>query len=135
MANSFGCAANLAGGRDNRWQQGAPVLGLTCAAVRRGYHWREFELEGTMRRSLAVGAAVMAMSLGGCVGYHQEVAALRMPRPAAEPPELAAYAPPNADYPTVGGNILKGTAPTAAVAFDATSEGRDPAPPPDPSHP
>jgi len=84
-----------------------------------------------MRRSLAFSAAisVIATSLGGCVAYHQEVAALRMPRPTAEPPELAAYARPNPDYPTVGGNILKGTAPTAAAAYDATSEGRDPTPP------
>jgi hypothetical protein len=87
-----------------------------------------------MRLGLAFGAAIVGMSviatsLGGCVAYHQEVAALRMPRPAAEPPELAAYARANPDYPTVGGNILKGTAPTAAAAYDATSNGRDPAPP------
>jgi hypothetical protein len=80
-----------------------------------------------MRRVLALGAAVLtAVSLCGCVSYRQEVAALRMARPNAEPPQLAAYAPPDADYPSVGGNILKGTAPTAAAAFDATTEGRDP---------
>ena len=82
-----------------------------------------------MRLGHAFGAAMVAISLGGCVAYHQEVAALRMPRPSAEPPELAAYARPNPDYPTVGGNILRGTAPTAAAAYDATSNGRDPAPP------
>jgi len=79
-----------------------------------------------MRLGHALGAAMAAMSLGGCVAYHQEVAALRMPRPAAEPAELAAYARPTADDPTVGGDILKGTAPTAAAAYDATSNGRDP---------
>jgi hypothetical protein len=78
-----------------------------------------------MRRGLAFGA-VMLIGLGGCVSYHQEVASLRMARPNALPPELAAYAHPDADYPSVGGNILKGTAPTAAAAFDATTEGRDP---------
>jgi hypothetical protein len=82
-----------------------------------------------MRRSLAFGAVIVAMSLGGCVAYHQEVAALRMPRPEAEPPALAAYARADPDYPTVGGNILKGTAPTAAAAYDATSNGRHPAAP------
>ena len=80
-----------------------------------------------MRFGPALGAAMLAISLGGCVAYHQEVAVLRMPRPAAEPPELAAYARPNPDYPTVGGDILRGTAPTAAAAYDATSNGRDPA--------
>ena len=53
--------------------------------------------------ALALGAA-----LGGCVmPYHEENAALRMARPAAQPRELADYAAPNTDYPTVGGNILK----------------------------
>jgi hypothetical protein len=89
-------------------------------------------MEGRMRRVLALGAAIAAVGLGGCVAYHQEVAALRMPRPGPEPVELATYARANPDYPTVGGNILKGTAPTAAAAYDATSNGRDPAPPADP---
>ncbi len=81
-----------------------------------------------MRRTLALGAIMLAgaIGLGGCVSDHQEVASLRMARPNALPRELAAYAHPDADYPSVGGNILKGTAPTAAAAFDATSEGRDP---------
>lgn len=78
-----------------------------------------------MRRNLAI-VLVVACGLGGCVSYHQEVAALRMVRPNAEPARLAAYARPNADYPSVGGDILKGTAPTAAAAFDATTDGRDP---------
>jgi hypothetical protein len=89
-----------------------------------------------MRRVLALGAAMLAATglggLGGCVSDHQEVAALRMARPNALPPELAAYARPDADYPSVGGNILKGTAPTAAAAFDATTEGRDPTVPRNP---
>jgi hypothetical protein len=91
---------------------------------------RRFSLEGKMRRTLALGAAMLAMSLGGCVSYHQEVAALRMPRPTAEPTELAAYAGADPDFPSVGGNILKGTAPTAAAAYDATSGGRVPTPAP-----
>ncbi len=53
--------------------------------------------------SLALGGA-----LSGCVmPYHEENAALRMVRPAAQTQALADYAAPNADYPTVGGDILK----------------------------
>ena len=49
-----------------------------------------------------------AAALSGCVmAYHQENAALRMVRPAAQTPALADYTKPNTDYPTVGGNILK----------------------------
>jgi hypothetical protein len=73
---------------------------------------------------MSVGVA--SASLGGCVGPHQEVAALRMPRPSAESQQLAAYAPPNVDYPSVGGDILKGTAPTSAAAYDATTSGHTP---------
>jgi len=80
-----------------------------------------------MRRMAAVLMAA-SLGLGGCVGYHQEVAALRMPRPAAGPAELAAYGPANRDYPSVGGNILRGTAPASGAAYDATAEGRTPAP-------
>lgn len=49
-----------------------------------------------------------AMALSACVmHYHQENAALRMVRPAAQTQALADYTKPNNDYPTVGGNILK----------------------------
>ena len=52
-----------------------------------------------------------AAALGGCVlPYHEENAALRMARPAAQSRALAAYAAPNTDYPTVGGDILKNQA-------------------------
>lgn len=75
-----------------------------------------------MRRILALGvAAVAAFGLGGCIHYHQEAPALRMARPTAEPPELAAYAKGDPNYPSVGGDILRGTAPTAAAAYEATS--------------
>ena len=72
-----------------------------------------------MARMIAV--AVLVLSLGGCVSYHQETAALRMPRPNAEPAALAAYAAPDADYPSAGGDILKGTSPTASATYDATT--------------
>jgi hypothetical protein len=82
-----------------------------------------------MRRTLAAGVAFATINLGGCLGYHQEVAALRMPRPEAGPAALAAYAGGAPIYPSVGGDILKGAAPRAAAAYEATSGER--VPPPD----
>jgi hypothetical protein len=85
-----------------------------------------------MRRWLSAMMAVfLALNLAACASYHQEVAALRMPRPQTESAELAAYARPNPAYPSVGGDILKGTSPTAAAAYDATSGERVPPPPDD----
>jgi hypothetical protein len=74
----------------------------------------------TMRMRTAALIGVVGISLCGCVSYHQEVAALRMPRPAAGAPGLSAYAAANPDYPSVGGNILKGSAPVASATYDAT---------------
>ena len=82
-----------------------------------------------MQRILAAGVVFATLNLGGCTHYHQEVAALRMVRPAAELPELAAYAGSDANYPSVGGDILRGTGPNAAAAYEATSGER--VPPPD----
>ena len=60
-----------------------------------------------------LGALCGATALGGCVmAYHQENAALRMARPAAQTQALADYTKPNSDYPTVGGDILKDQDPT-----------------------
>jgi hypothetical protein len=87
-----------------------------------------------MKVTSIIGAALLAASLGGCVSYHQENAALRMPRPRVEPPELTSYAASNQDYPSVGGNILKGTSPTEAAAYDATV-GAPAAPPADTNAP
>lgn len=81
-----------------------------------------------MQRILALCAAFVAL-LGGCTHYHQEVAALRMARPAPEPGQLTAYAKGDPNYPSVGGDILKGTGPTAAAAYEATTGER--VPPPD----
>jgi hypothetical protein len=78
---------------------------------------------------LAAGA--LTATLGGCVAYHQEVAALRMPRPTAEAPGLAGYAAADPRYPSVGGDILKGASPTSAAAYDATSGDLVPPPAPD----
>jgi hypothetical protein len=70
---------------------------------------------------LVGGAALMAATLSACVFYHQERPALRMARPEAEPAALAAYTPPRSDYPTVGGDILKGTSPAESAAYQATT--------------
>jgi hypothetical protein len=62
----------------------------------------------------------VTIGLGGCAGYHQEVAALRMPRPAGEAKALADYAAADPAYPSVGGDILRGTSPRSEAAYDAT---------------
>ena len=49
--------------------------------------------------------------------------------PTAEPSELSAYAGRDANYPSVGGDILAGAAPRSAAAYEATSGER--VPPPD----
>ncbi len=66
-----------------------------------------------MTRSVTIVLALACAGLGGCVATHTENAALRMPRPSAAPEGLAAYASANPQYPSVGGDILKGTAPQA----------------------
>lgn len=81
-----------------------------------------------MRRILAAGVIFAGLNISGCAHYHQEVAALRMARPAGEPAELAAYARGDANYPSIGGDILKGAAPRAAAAYEATSGERVPPP-------
>jgi hypothetical protein len=78
--------------------------------------------------------AILAGGLGGCAFYHQENPALRMPRPKALSPELTSYAAANEDYPSVGGDILKGTSPHEAAAYDATV-GAPPGPPADQNAP
>jgi hypothetical protein len=87
-----------------------------------------------MRRWMMATAGLLAIGLGGCVGYRQEVAALRMPRPIGETRALAAYAPADPAYPSVGGDILKGTSPRSEAAYDATVGERVP-PPPGPGNP
>jgi len=91
-------------------------------------------MEETMRRWMMAGAGLLTIGLGGCVGYHQEVAALRMPRPTGVPAALSAYAAADPAYPTVGGDILKGTSPRSEAAYDATVGERVP-PPPGPGNP
>ncbi len=84
-----------------------------------------------MRRWALAAAGSLAVGLGGCVSYYQEVAALRMPRPTGVAPALAAYAAADPRYPTVGGDILKGTSPRSEAAYDATLGERVPPQAPD----
>ena len=81
-------------------------------------------------KSTLILAALAPLALGGCVATHQESAALRMPRPVAESASLLAYAPNNIEYPSVGGDILKGTAPNEGAAYDAGTAPRGETPPP-----
>ncbi|MGI9168673.1 MAG: hypothetical protein ACR2FH_00660 [Caulobacteraceae bacterium] len=73
-----------------------------------------------MRAWTIFGALALASALGGCVTRtHLENAALTMPWPKAPGHELAAYAPPSADYPSIGGDILKGASPAEQAAARA----------------
>ena len=64
-----------------------------------------------------------AMALAGCVGPTRwENAAVRVPWPQESPPALTAYAPRDADYPSVGGDILKGASPTDLEAARAAAD-------------
>ena len=74
-----------------------------------------------MRVLVLVGAALAAAGLSSCVFYHQERPALRMARPGSEPPALREYTAARSDYPTVGGDILKGTSPAESAAYQATT--------------
>ncbi|MEJ0066630.1 MAG: hypothetical protein WDM85_15480 [Caulobacteraceae bacterium] len=83
-----------------------------------------------MRRWMMATVGLLAIGLGGCVGYHQEVASLA---DAAANRRVAGlwrdYAAPDPAYPTVGGDILKGTSPRSEAAYDATVGERVPPPP------
>ena len=92
-------------------------------------------------------AVALALPLCACITHtRQESAALPQPWP-QPPPNLAAYGPPAPDYPSIGGDILKGSSPSdlaaaRAAAFhpldepDAPAQGKAPgAPAPSPQSP
>jgi hypothetical protein len=62
-----------------------------------------------MKTLMTLALVAAGAALSGCVvlPYHEENAALVAPRPSPPPAELAYFAKPDADYPTVGGDILK----------------------------
>jgi hypothetical protein len=71
----------------------------------------------------ALALAATAAGLAGCVTpTHVENAALTMPWPKSPSGELLAYAPPDDDYPSVGGDILKGASPADRAAARAAAE-------------
>ena len=71
----------------------------------------------------AFGVGALAAALAGCVTpTHVENAALTMPWPKPPAAELLAYAPPHDDYPSVGGDILKGASPADRAAARAAAE-------------
>jgi hypothetical protein len=73
-----------------------------------------------MRLGARVAIAILAASLSGCIyGVRQENAALRAARPPVPPAALAAYQPSQNDFPTVGGDILRGTSPADLAAARA----------------
>jgi hypothetical protein len=70
-----------------------------------------------MRPWKRVVLATCLLALGGCVAHSfQENAALRAAWPQPPVADITAYAAPHADYPTVGGDILKGTSPADLAA-------------------
>ncbi|MEP6968339.1 MAG: hypothetical protein ABI906_09690 [Pseudomonadota bacterium] len=81
----------------------------------------------TRWKMLALGA--LAAALAGCVTRtHQENAALVMPWPHAPQAALLAFAEPNADYPSTGGDILKGASPAEQARARAAAIAWPPAP-------
>jgi CRISPR-associated Cas5-like protein len=62
-----------------------------------------------MSRRTVVLILALAVPLSACVTAYQEDVAKRMPWPTPPPSALLARAEPNDDYPTVGGDILKGS--------------------------
>ena len=66
--------------------------------------------------------AALALVLGGCVsGIHRVTVAGRMPRPTAPSTDLLAYATPSPDFPSIGGDILRGASPEALAAARAAA--------------
>jgi hypothetical protein len=61
--------------------------------------------------------ALVAAAPGGCIyGVQQENPAVVSSRPPDPPSGIAAYRPPQQDYPSIGGDILHGTSPADLAA-------------------
>jgi hypothetical protein len=75
-----------------------------------------------MKAAAIAAGALLSGAVGGCVAHsHQESAALRAPWPRAPSRALGAYEAPVKGYPTVGGDILKGTSPAEQAAARAAA--------------
>lgn len=73
----------------------------------------------------------LALSLGGCVSYHREATVQRMARPKGLEPTTVGEVAPDPSYPSVGGDVLKGTsvqteAPDDAIVGEPTPPQADP---------
>jgi hypothetical protein len=80
----------------------------------------------------------LALAVSGCVtGDFHENAALRAAVPSPPAAQISTYIAPKDDYPTVGGDILRGTSPADLEAAGQASVkplAADPeAPPPSPN--
>ncbi|MHB8529446.1 MAG: hypothetical protein ACYC8V_08040 [Caulobacteraceae bacterium] len=64
----------------------------------------------------------VSWGLAGCYSTHTENAALQMPLPHAQAPELLAYVAPDPDYPSIGGDILKGASPLEQAQARAAAD-------------
>jgi len=68
------------------------------------------------------GVAAVSVLVAGCLaGPRRENAALRMRSPGGPPPRLLIYATPDRDYPSTGGDILKGASPGEQAAERAAA--------------
>ncbi|HEY5071543.1 MAG TPA: hypothetical protein VII63_05885 [Caulobacteraceae bacterium] len=75
----------------------------------------------TIRQILAI--CLPALAVSGCIANTlPENAALRVPWPPESPPQLLAFGPPDADYPSVGGDTLKGASPAEQEAARAAAD-------------
>jgi len=83
-----------------------------------------------MTKALLLATLAAALALGACESGRQETVALRMSRPAAPPPRLAVFADAGRNNPSVGGDILRGAAPTTGAAYEATAGDNPPPVPP-----
>ncbi len=82
-----------------------------------------------MRRWKTMVASAMSLAVAACVSHTRpESAALPMPWPKG--PDLAAYARSDPDYPSIGGDILKGYSPEDLAAARAAATQN----PPDKGH-
>jgi hypothetical protein len=83
-----------------------------------------------MTKATLLFALGAVLALGACESGRQEVVALRMARPAPPPQQLAQYADAGRSAPSVGGDILRGAAPTTGAAYEATTGDNPPPAPP-----
>ena len=101
------------------------ALGRVCASDlwRLGPDWHNHPLMRTISARLwkfAVAVAA-ALPLCACISHTiQESAALPQSWP-QPPPNLTAYGPPAPDYPSVGGDILKGSSTSDLAAARAAA--------------